>query len=650
MRTAFLLAIGLLVVGRLSAKLDPGTTTSAYHHLAEVNERWLYEVGPAAYLSERCFDDEAARIRYHLLEVHRALTARPVDGLSAAQALARRQSLDELNAYALRGRFPINTAHPARTPYFVDADGTHCAVGFLMHRAGGDALVGEIGRRTNNGYVLRDLLDYPAVGAWARAHGFTAEELAWIQPGYSASYLLNPRPFGRGLGVRGGRVLAAAATSDDGIFLAGDFSELDGTSAGGMVRVDGIDVTAVANDFTSIRQLEYLRKSNSLVCVGPAGAPGRASTRIGIYDVASGTFVGSWEFDGDQSVYVHADSLREPLLFVGAMRGPLDSLNVYSLAVEDRELTRLAPDHDLTGVIYDSYYFDGAVMLGGECRVRSKGSGTLVDSNQVRFEVASREVLPDNNRLVEHASNLLTKSNLPVFRFYAVDLYKFRTGSHLTGASLTIDRSTSTLLMQTFEVKEGTFEPIYESRHATEGFKFGAALSELSVFAEDGIILSGQVAAPTTNLDPADDTKLIAQSTGLMFFYTQEVPIDGRIAAAVQIGDSLLLAGDFASIAGVPVQQLAYARPEVSDVPDERPINVGAYVANQQLHLTLDEEVVGEAKIFLYRSDGRLFQSAPLPAGESAFTIPLPGTTSEVVYFAVSTARGLGTGSVLSSN
>lgn len=132
-------------------------------------------------------------IQEHLREVVRTLRAGTPDATGRRAAL-----LDVLEAYAEAGRYPQwerpvrrrprRTRPPrrfdapgARSPRFRDAQGTWCAVGHLM-AATDPALADDIARRFEPCWL--DEIDDPRVPAWAAAHGFTPDELAWIQPGY----------------------------------------------------------------------------------------------------------------------------------------------------------------------------------------------------------------------------------------------------------------------------------------------------------------------------------------------------------------------------------------------------------------------------------------------------------------------------------
>ncbi len=98
--------------------------------------------------------------------------------------LAERRAvhLDRLHAYAERGTFPANLDFYERTPYFVDAAGTRCAVGELMHADGLGEVVAAIAKADNQVRVA-DVKDGALID-WVLRSGLTQAECALIQPTY----------------------------------------------------------------------------------------------------------------------------------------------------------------------------------------------------------------------------------------------------------------------------------------------------------------------------------------------------------------------------------------------------------------------------------------------------------------------------------
>ena len=91
--------------------------------------------------------------------------------------------LQELARYRARGVFPKNRDFDEQTPYFVDADGTRCAMAHLLEVGGEAALVARIAEERNHAWV-RELADEPRLLAWLAAAGLTVNEAAAIQPSY----------------------------------------------------------------------------------------------------------------------------------------------------------------------------------------------------------------------------------------------------------------------------------------------------------------------------------------------------------------------------------------------------------------------------------------------------------------------------------
>jgi hypothetical protein len=113
----------------------------------------------------------------------RPLTPYERERLLAALFAQRQTQMARLRAYSDAGRFPLNAIPEApRRPIFLDADGTACAVGYLMSCSGWEKQVASIAR-TDNFVVVPNVHDGPLV-AWVLQSGLTQEEAALIQPFY----------------------------------------------------------------------------------------------------------------------------------------------------------------------------------------------------------------------------------------------------------------------------------------------------------------------------------------------------------------------------------------------------------------------------------------------------------------------------------
>lgn len=213
-----------------TAALPPWAHAPLGAHLTEVNAQWQAQDPGFLLRSEQAaFTDEAERIRTHLLLVQERLAERTPAGLSEPQWQQRARLLHRLRHYADARRFPINDQLPQRHPVFIDAQGTACAVGWLMIESGNAGLARSISEGFNLGYlheIAADARYAEPVQHWARQHGFSADELAWIQPGYPPN--LPWQPFGGGTD---GTVTVMEPLSDGRLLVAGQFTHAGGTAA-----------------------------------------------------------------------------------------------------------------------------------------------------------------------------------------------------------------------------------------------------------------------------------------------------------------------------------------------------------------------------------------------------------------------------------
>jgi hypothetical protein len=135
-----------------------------------------------ALLSPGIGEVEQARVAQHILRAE-AYAGRRRVRLWPLQRLARKLLLRELAAYRENGRFPKNREFVEPTPYFVDAEGTRCAVAHLLDASGESDLVQLIAQRRNHARVA-ELADEARLIAWLDVAGLSLEEAALIQPSY----------------------------------------------------------------------------------------------------------------------------------------------------------------------------------------------------------------------------------------------------------------------------------------------------------------------------------------------------------------------------------------------------------------------------------------------------------------------------------
>ncbi|HOZ41705.1 MAG TPA: T9SS type A sorting domain-containing protein [Flavobacteriales bacterium] len=213
-----------------SAQLSPEQPAPLGMHLLEVNAEWRVMDEPTANDPRTVtFASDAERIAHHLHLVRAHLAKHVPEGLAAEQLSARQELLNDLEIYADRGLFPQNRVLPVRNPVFIDNLGTACAVGQLMIESGHADLAERIHADLNLGYV-REILSDPrftaAVSTWAVEHGFTAAELAWIQPAYAPP--VEWTPLGSGTN---GDVRVIHDLGEGALLVAGSFTEAGGVAA-----------------------------------------------------------------------------------------------------------------------------------------------------------------------------------------------------------------------------------------------------------------------------------------------------------------------------------------------------------------------------------------------------------------------------------
>ncbi|MEX2168039.1 MAG: hypothetical protein WD851_01900 [Pirellulales bacterium] len=168
MRHAFAYGIGLalLLVGVTTAKSEPEAVTIPLDQIWGYDMPGTQKVGEADAVSG---DGHAAA---SLDEMYDRLVSR------------RDQQIGRVHSYSAAGKFPRNVDFPGQlVPYFVDREGTACAVGRLMQLDGCGKLVAQIATSSNH-IRIEDISQGPLVD-WIQSSGLTQEECALIQPGYA---------------------------------------------------------------------------------------------------------------------------------------------------------------------------------------------------------------------------------------------------------------------------------------------------------------------------------------------------------------------------------------------------------------------------------------------------------------------------------
>lgn len=153
-----------------------------YQQLVSLNSQWKLFSESEGLKKVYLQLDEKELIKTHLLLVELELSNKNTNHLNQTQQRNRNKLLNELKQYAEQSVFPINTRHKVRTPYFIDDVGTACAVGQLIIKSGNKEFAQSISKAYN--YSLIEDMPSAKLKDWAKEHGFTLQELKWIQPAY----------------------------------------------------------------------------------------------------------------------------------------------------------------------------------------------------------------------------------------------------------------------------------------------------------------------------------------------------------------------------------------------------------------------------------------------------------------------------------
>ena len=336
-----------------NAILPPRAEAPIGDHLVEVNVQWR-TMDPIALMATGTvsFASEAERIATHLRMVRERLVLRTPDGLSPSQRAHRSALLDELGRYADGRLFPQNHVLGYRNPVFMDAAGTACAVGHLIIKSGHRVLAQRISREMNLGYVLD--MPFPELAAWAEEHGFTAQELAWVQPGYPPNL-----PWAALGGGTNGTVTVLKTLANGDLLVCGEFSVAGGLSMNKVAVWDGNTYLPLGNGVTGT--VECAAEYNGELYLGGSLLDGASD--LAKWDGIAWSY--STVFSGKLPT-IHALHVHNGELYAAG--------EIVGFAGIDDAVQRMAPTGwEVVGEIFDSTVrslasHDGMLVAGGAFR------------------------------------------------------------------------------------------------------------------------------------------------------------------------------------------------------------------------------------------------------------------------------------------
>ncbi len=198
------------------------SAATKFETMFAVNKEVTFQHLPSAWFTDQ-IQSPINPIAFHLNEVEQHLRNNIPSSIPFDLYQKRFELLDVLHAYHESQAFPINLNYGFRTPIFIDQFNNYCAVGWLMHNSGAEDLAREIQSSQNMAYLKNIRVD--GLESWVAKSGFTAEELAWIQPGYPPPATVSPL-----LGGVDGTVYDIYPTNFGQTYAAGTFQTADGAT------------------------------------------------------------------------------------------------------------------------------------------------------------------------------------------------------------------------------------------------------------------------------------------------------------------------------------------------------------------------------------------------------------------------------------
>lgn len=348
MRSA-LVTITCVLSSAVLAQLAPQAHAPLAAHLLEVNAQWRTMAPASLGPAPTHFRNEQERIGTHLRMVCDQLERRTPESLNSSQLANRRFLIGRLLEYASAGRFPQNHVLPYRNPVFIDEHSTACAVGHLMRESGNGALAQRVHDEMNLAFVHD--ITISDVATWGSEHGFTADELAWIQPGYPPSdpwYTLG--------GGTNGTVTTLLTLSNGDLLVAGDFTQAGGQNRTRVARWDGTTYQQMGNGLDGA--IECAIEQAGIVMVG--GSFQNNTSDVAIWNGTAWSY--SNVFQG-QAPSVHALHIHNGELYAAG--------TVSGFAGTDQRVRKLVGmswqdvGGNLNGSILTMASFSGDLVIGG---------------------------------------------------------------------------------------------------------------------------------------------------------------------------------------------------------------------------------------------------------------------------------------------
>ncbi|MBP6828939.1 MAG: T9SS type A sorting domain-containing protein [Saprospiraceae bacterium] len=609
MKTKFYLLFCHLIISIPAFALDFHKNARLYDHLCEVNAEWRKTEPAGVLLESTFFSSDRQRIQKHLELVEQTLRTRDVSTLSPSQLANRLHHLDVLRDYRMEGIFPTNHYHTHRQPYFRDNFGVLCAVGYLIWQDGHREIVEQINAENNYGYIAELAVKYPAIGIWAQENGFTAGELAWIQPAYDP---IKPdlQAWGNGGGLSaGGRINVMAKNADETkLFVAGQFTGIDGTAANSIAVWNGAAWSTLGSGITGeVYALEYEKGWNTekLYVAGHFFLPGQPDKQnVAIYDLNTGVWQGVQT--GDMQGSVWALKMYLGTLFIG---GDFQLVNgvaspftaVYNASFNSWDYWN--KPFKVDGPVRDFELVGSFMLAGGDFKkVYQENDNAWINAPYLAYYTYSGEWLPLPHNLppvyslAYYYGNIFTGHYLPE----AVGPSGQISGINILKGGLWFD----TYLDLAGDATIHGFLPLDDHLIAYGGFSSLGMVGSIgsSVFTEGEVYSGGYLLA------------------------------DNTIRSIMNFKEHIYLAGDFQHLFGDPYPGLARIHsPSVSVHSAGAALPVQITAASD--HLTMRyESLEQQTQLTLYDLQGRLIEQQVLKPGDMETTIDAGSNWANGLY------------------